>query len=270
MCRADPCIAEIWAAVFIHAVSKTFDVFCAVSIYIRKDFRGIRHLQWLKIQGVSHQYNKISTIFMLDALWYNFAPSPFSSSRCQQTAPRRQGTPPCGHEHIVGLRTSDCLRHAEYACGLDGREKMDMNNRDAMIMQRRSISVPLFPRSSEDAQIKWYKNKINIIWKVMEALRFYVFGHWSWQSHPEWDRAIIWIAAAPKRLSTEIGRFEQKKKRVCEVLIFLDSMIRMKDKSPLFSYLLPYPLFRLFVVFTLFQSCPQGLLNKYILLWCCQ
>lgn len=43
------------------------------------------------------------------------------------------------------LRSPDCLRHAEYACGLDCCEKMGMNNKDAVMIQEHSISVLLSP-----------------------------------------------------------------------------------------------------------------------------
>lgn len=37
---------------------------------------------------------------------------------------------------------------------------MDMNNKDAAIIHSsQSLSCFFFPRSSEDAEIKWYKNK---------------------------------------------------------------------------------------------------------------
>lgn len=55
--------------------------------------------------------------------------------------------------------TSDCPRHVEYACGFDCCEKMDMNNKDATIIQGHSIPTTLFPHLQRMHEYNLRENK---------------------------------------------------------------------------------------------------------------
>lgn len=132
---------------FIQWTEKVWQ-FHTVSVSIGEGLKGIWHLQWLNTQGSMtglHWWNKISAIFMLYPLWYYFAPSSFFIKLLSTNSTEEAGNTSLRTCACCLLRTSDCTRHTEYAYGLDCCEKMDMNNRDAIIIQWHSISLLLFP-----------------------------------------------------------------------------------------------------------------------------
>lgn len=111
------------------------------------------------------------------------------------------------------LTASDCPPHTEYACGLDCCEKMDMNNKDAMIIQGHSLSVLLFPRSPRMHQSNGTKIKNQHNSKSNGDARIL---HSSSRSHPDsqWVRQCnnFKLLLCQNEYLTEERRFEQRRK----------------------------------------------------------